>query len=90
MKSTLCGLSGILPSELREELTKCLQKIYVCLGTRIASNCVLKALFSADYPVCGAVGNETKKTVFASQLQDYALAGDWKRFRSVVKTLSKG
>ncbi len=90
VKSILCGLSGTLPPELREELSKTIQKAYVCLGTQVASHSALTALFSADYPVNGIVASAEGKTGFVSQLQNYALAGDWKRFKNIIKTLSKG
>lgn len=90
VKSVLCGISGILPSELREDLMRCLQKLHVCLGTQHASSSALRALFSGDYPVNGVVSGEAGKMTFVTQLQEYALAGDWKRFKNIVKTLSRG
>lgn len=90
LKSLLCGISGTLPPELREDLSRCLHKYYVCLGTQHASNSVLRALYSDDYPVNGVVSSEAGKMAFVTQLQEYALAGDWKRYKNIVKTLSRG
>ncbi len=90
VKSLLCGLSGILPPDLREELSKGLQKVYVVFGTQLTSQSVLTALFSADYPVNGVIASPEGKTGMVSQLQGFALASDWKRFKNVIKMLSKG
>ena len=89
--SSSSSCTGVtFPSELREESLAAMQKLYICLGAAAASNAVLHALFHPHCPANGAVGSAENKTAFVARVQGFALAGDWKRFKSTLKTLCRG
>jgi hypothetical protein len=76
---SLLGLKR-LPSELKNDLTNLLQKLFVVAGATHCAEAVSRAL-GILLPKKGV------QSVVGAQLSGAALSGDWKKFRSAVKTI---
>ena len=98
------GGGGGVPSELREAVLRAWIKFYCVLGVceataalwRVMSTCEsneVKASASGERPSLlriRALASLEQQQTFATQLEKYALSGDWKKFKAIVRILCRG
>lgn len=89
--------NSLYPNALREDMISCLQKFFVVLGSDYATQALLHAFFGTHWDRLtqlihppGFLSPESGRTTFIAQLNGFSLSNDWKRFKNIAKTLSKG
>jgi len=78
-----------LPSLLREDSVWLFCHWFFIFGANFAAQCIFDSLQVYSPSVFGQQVDQSKARIVGMQLHTAALSGDWKRFRSVLKTLAK-
>lgn len=81
---------GAIPSDIRETFIMALVKVYIILGTAVATTCMDESIMTL-LPIYqnGVMSNASNRKKLLVDLEYCSHTGDWKKFKQIVKQTFK-